>query len=287
MALDRSTKTFIAIIFLVAAALVAVNYLVSQEPLINWWLPLLLLIIGAGLGISAWLGTQTTTPVESDTTRSGATIHEHLPSAESHPRLPVSAIAEPPPVVEMVEEAEEIAADHKSEPSVGVEAMGAETQTADRTPEAEALNQSPRYADTQARSDALAASSSVDAGESVPPPTTEPPDEIAGAPYVASSRADPKLDAALRFINPDGKDNLRVIEGVGPKMESALVSAGIDSFKKLAAASEADIHAAIEAAGMRFAPSIPTWAEQAAYAAKGDWLGLQNFQKTLAGGRKK
>jgi predicted flap endonuclease-1-like 5' DNA nuclease len=81
-------------------------------------------------------------------------------------------------------------------------------------------------------------------------------------------------------------DNLTMIEGIGPKMESALAAAGINSFNKLARASEDELRAAISNAGLRLAPSLTTWAEQAAYAARGDWDGLKTFQQTLTGGRK-
>lgn len=81
-------------------------------------------------------------------------------------------------------------------------------------------------------------------------------------------------------------DDLTKIEGIGPKMSKALVSAGIDTYEKVANSTEADFHAAIEAAGMRLAPSIPTWAEQASYAAKGDWEGLNALQDKLVGGRR-
>ena len=80
-------------------------------------------------------------------------------------------------------------------------------------------------------------------------------------------------------------DDLKVIEGIGPRMEAALVAAGVDNFAKLAQVSEDEIRAAIHAAGMRFAPSVPTWAQQAAFAARGDWAGLKAYQETLRSGR--
>ncbi len=86
--------------------------------------------------------------------------------------------------------------------------------------------------------------------------------------------------------DPAKPDDLKVIEGIGPKMEKALHAAGITTFAQLSGASEADINAAIVAAGMRFAPSVPTWAEQASYAANGDFVGLEAYQKSLSGGRK-
>ncbi len=69
-------------------------------------------------------------------------------------------------------------------------------------------------------------------------------------------------------------------------MDAALKAAGITTFAQLAGASEDELRAAIAAAGMRFAPSIPTWPEQAGYAARGDWDGLAAFQAALTAGRK-
>lgn len=81
-------------------------------------------------------------------------------------------------------------------------------------------------------------------------------------------------------------DDLTVVEGIGPKMASALKAAGITTYSQLAEADEARLMAAIQAAGLRFAPSLPTWPEQAAYAARGDWDGLKQFQDQLVAGRK-
>jgi predicted flap endonuclease-1-like 5' DNA nuclease len=86
-------------------------------------------------------------------------------------------------------------------------------------------------------------------------------------------------------IKPAQPDDLKMIEGIGPKMAAALAAAGIDTFARLSQASEDDIRAAIRAAGMRLAPSIPTWARQAEYAAAGDWDGLKNYQSQLTAGR--
>jgi F-type H+-transporting ATPase subunit gamma len=80
-------------------------------------------------------------------------------------------------------------------------------------------------------------------------------------------------------------DDLTVIEGIGQKMSAALVAAGIDSYEKLSQTTEAELHEAVQAAGMRLAPSIPSWAKQAEYALKGDWDGLKSYQETLKSGR--
>lgn len=97
--------------------------------------------------------------------------------------------------------------------------------------------------------------------------------------------AKPKTKSAPKPPKPVKPDDLKVVEGIGPKMEKALNAAGILTFAQLAAASDERIRAAIEAGGMRFAPSVPTWAKQADYAAKGDMDGLKAYQASLTAGR--
>jgi len=93
--------------------------------------------------------------------------------------------------------------------------------------------------------------------------------------------ATPKAFAKL----PVNDDELEVLEGVGPKFAAALRTAGIDTFAKLANSTESELRAAIESAGMSFAPSIPTWARQAQYLVNGDWEGFQEYVRRLTAGR--
>jgi predicted flap endonuclease-1-like 5' DNA nuclease len=58
-------------------------------------------------------------------------------------------------------------------------------------------------------------------------------------------------------------DDLTRIAGIGPKMAMALAASGITTFEQLAAATLPDIRSAVTAAGMRLAPTAPTWPEQA------------------------
>jgi predicted flap endonuclease-1-like 5' DNA nuclease len=80
---------------------------------------------------------------------------------------------------------------------------------------------------------------------------------------------------------------LDVIEGIGPKMAAALRTAGIDSFTKLSTTADDNLRKAVEAAGMRLAPSLNTWRDQAAFLARGDRAGFEAMKKTLSGGRRK
>lgn len=91
---------------------------------------------------------------------------------------------------------------------------------------------------------------------------------------------------AKKASRKEAGDDLTRIEGIGPKIAAALREAGIDTFAKLADATEAQLNEALAVAKLRLAPSLGTWAEQAAYAARGDWAGLEQFQGQLVAGRK-
>ncbi len=81
-------------------------------------------------------------------------------------------------------------------------------------------------------------------------------------------------------------DDLKRIEGIGPKINDALLAAGINTFAELAAASEDSLKAALESAGMRSHPSIGTWAEQSGYLARGDEAGFVALTEKLVAGRR-
>jgi large subunit ribosomal protein L21 len=65
-------------------------------------------------------------------------------------------------------------------------------------------------------------------------------------------------------------DDLKLIEGIGPKASEALVAAGIDTFAKLAAASAASVKEILEASTSKLSHLDPTtWAQQSQLAADG------------------
>ncbi|GEM_PF-3402059 len=78
------------------------------------------------------------------------------------------------------------------------------------------------------------------------------------------------------------KDDLKVIRGIGPKMEAALHQAGITTYALLSQQTEESLLAIIQANGMRLAPTIGTWVEQAGYASRGDFDGLKALQEKLS-----
>jgi len=83
------------------------------------------------------------------------------------------------------------------------------------------------------------------------------------------------------------KDDLRKIEGIGPKIASLLNEAGIKTFKELAKTKNKKLVEILEAAGKRYRMHDPaTWPEQAKLAADGKWEQLEALQKELKGGRR-
>lgn len=82
-------------------------------------------------------------------------------------------------------------------------------------------------------------------------------------------------------------DDLKKVEGIGPKMAEILAGAGIDTFAKLAASNADQLRAILEEAGPRYKMFDPTtWPQQAGLAADGKWDELKTLQEQLSGGRK-
>ncbi len=82
------------------------------------------------------------------------------------------------------------------------------------------------------------------------------------------------------------KDNLKVIEWVGPKIEELLYAGGIMSFADVVHADIEGLQEVLDAAGPKYQMHNPkTWPDQADLAAKGRWKELKEYQDILSGGR--
>lgn len=81
-------------------------------------------------------------------------------------------------------------------------------------------------------------------------------------------------------------DDLRVVEGIGPKMAEILNEAGIITFKQLATTKVATLREILAAAGPRYKGHNPsTWARQAKLAAAGRMDELKTLKAELKGGK--
>ena len=84
------------------------------------------------------------------------------------------------------------------------------------------------------------------------------------------------------------KDNLKKIEGIGPKIEELLNADGIYTYKQVIASSVERIKGILIAAGSNYAVHDPsTWGEQAYLADSGSWEKLDTLQEDLKGGKRK
>ena len=82
------------------------------------------------------------------------------------------------------------------------------------------------------------------------------------------------------------RDNLKVIEGVGPKIEELLNEAGIFTFAQLAQSDPVRVTEILRGAGSRYQVHDPaSWPQQSALARDGKWDELKELQERLDGGR--
>lgn len=84
----------------------------------------------------------------------------------------------------------------------------------------------------------------------------------------------------------DKGDDLKKIEGIGPKIAEILTNAGIPDFATLAGSDAEKIREILAEAGSRYRMHDPTtWPEQAKLAADGEWEKLETLQDELKGGK--
>lgn len=82
------------------------------------------------------------------------------------------------------------------------------------------------------------------------------------------------------------ENDLKVVEGIGPKIEELLKDAKITTWSDLARADTEQLQKILSDAGSRFQMHDPrTWAEQAVMARDGKWTELAEYQDFLVGGK--
>jgi large subunit ribosomal protein L27 len=120
-----------------------------------------------------------------------------------------------------------------------------------------------------------------------PAPVAEKP-----APKKAAKEAAPAVEAAEeapkaeKAVKAPKLNDLKIVEGVGPKIEQLLNEGGINTWEELAAAEVDRLKEILDAAGPRYQIHDPsTWPAQAKFAAEGKWEELKEYQDMLIGGR--
>ncbi len=97
-----------------------------------------------------------------------------------------------------------------------------------------------------------------------------------------------KSTAATKKVATKVKaDDLEIIEGIGPKINTLLAAEGIETFTDLASAKISVLESILEKAGPRFRTHSPeTWPEQAALLRDGKMTEFEKLTKELIGGKR-
>jgi len=118
-------------------------------------------------------------------------------------------------------------------------------------------------------------------------PVKETPAKAAPAKKEAAVKVEKAAPAPKKAAAPKKAttkaDDLKKIEGIGPKIAETLVAGGIATFVDLAKAKPAKISEII--AGVRGIHIPDTWPQQAKLAADGKWDELKELQDKLDGGK--
>ncbi len=154
------------------------------------------------------------------------------------------------------------------------------TRPTPRPGKAEEATPSPKPATAKKSAEAPVASE-----ESAPVAEIAAPVEAVEAPAAEEAKAAKKAPAAKKEKGPK-PDDLKIVEGIGPKIETLLKEGGINTWEDLANAPVDRIKEILDAAGPRYQIHDPSsWPAQAKFAAAGQWDELKEYQEMLIGGR--
>lgn len=110
--------------------------------------------------------------------------------------------------------------------------------------------------------------------------------EVPAAEAVVAPAEVETADAAPKAKKAPKLDDLKIIEGVGPKIETLLKEGGINTWAELATTEVDRLKEILDAAGPRYQIHNPsTWPAQAKFAAEGRFDELKEYQEMLIGGR--
>jgi len=102
----------------------------------------------------------------------------------------------------------------------------------------------------------------------------------------SSEQKSKMLTGARGYFGRIKWDDLKVVEGIGPKIEGLCHKIGIKTWQKLSETDAKVLKDMLTKAGPRYQMHDPkTWPKQAGMAAKGDWAKLKKWQDEHSGGR--
>ncbi len=125
-------------------------------------------------------------------------------------------------------------------------------------------------------------------GEERDVPASGHREPLATVQTTGQKEAEAEALAAKATTVPLEPDDLKRIEGIGPKIAAVLHEAGIQTFAQLAATDVERLKQILEARDpnlLRLADP-GTWPEQASLAADGEWTALAKLQDELKGGKR-
>ncbi|MEU2171649.1 helix-hairpin-helix domain-containing protein [Micromonospora chersina] len=218
--------------------------------------------------------TEQPAPVEQDAAPAAATLAAQattLPSAE--PVSAGSAAVEPaavePVAVEEPGRPEDEPARAIEPVEVAAEPVAVEPVAAEETEPVRTAPE-PVVADAEPATSPAAETEPAPAAEPVSTPAEAVPSEPVAVPAEPVAEAEPVAVPAPRAavedaapVQTDAPDDFRRIQGIGPKLAAALQAAGIRTYQQLAELDEAALRETVKAAGLRAAPGLATWSQQA------------------------
>lgn len=151
-------------------------------------------------------------------------------------------------------------------------------------------SEAPEISVKEAKAAEISAAGEAGASSKAEAPAAEEPATAKAAPAAEKPKSGSASKAAAekpKTVKKAAKgDDLKKIEGVGPKIAEVFVNAGVDTFAKLAKSSPEDLKKILDEAGSQFSSHDPaTWPHQASLAAEGKWDELQKLQDELKGGK--
>jgi capsular exopolysaccharide synthesis family protein len=102
--------------------------------------------------------------------------------------------------------------------------------------------------------------------------------------YELAIETEPSIDPGISADTSMESDDLKKIEGIGPKVVTLLKEYGIETFSQLAEIPVEELSEILDAANLHMM-NPASWPQQAKLAAAGEWEALQEFQEALKGER--
>ncbi len=111
---------------------------------------------------------------------------------------------------------------------------------------------------------------------------------VAETPVVEEAVVEVKEEAPAKPKKAPKADDLKIIEGIGPKIAELLSENGVDTWKKLSEAEPDALKEILAKGGSRYTMHNPTtWPKQALLCVEGKWDELKELQDRLDGGVEK